>query len=82
MSKIKSKYLDTGTTPGQVNDQAIPSTYTPTNYTPVSVGTENVDKISAHLKGIDNKLSSYVNIDGGTPDSVYGGTNPIDGDTP
>lgn len=58
MSKIKSKYLDTGTVPGQVNDQAIPSTYTPTNYTPEPVGTENVNRISAHLKGIDEALST------------------------
>ncbi len=58
MSKIKSKYLDTGTIPGQVNDQAIPSTYTPTNYTPEPVGTENVNRISAHLKGIDEALST------------------------
>lgn len=30
----------------------------PTNYTPTAVGNENVKKVSAHLKGIDNALAS------------------------
>ena len=82
MSKVFKKFLNIGTGLSDINAQSFPAIYTPTNYTPNQVTTEGTDKISAHLKGIDNKLSSYVNIDGGTPESVYGGTNPIDGGTP
>lgn len=36
----------------------IPTTLVPANYTPVAVQNEGTNKVSAHLKGIDNALAS------------------------
>lgn len=57
MSRIKSKFINFGTGTDQVNSQLIPANYTPTNYTPTQVVSEGTDKVSAHLKGINNALS-------------------------
>jgi len=40
-----------------VTGLVLPAGYTPTNYSPSEVSSEGTDKISAHLKGIDNALS-------------------------
>lgn len=56
MSKIKEKYIKFGTSTGEVRDQSLPSTYTPTNYTSSAVASEGSNKVSAHLKGIDIAL--------------------------
>lgn len=54
---ILDKFIKWGTGAGDVNSQDIPAAFTPSNYTPVEVGSEGADKVSAHLKGIDNAVS-------------------------
>lgn len=46
---------------------------TPANYTPVQTGSEGDDKLSAHLKGIDNALTGG----GGSVNSVNGETGDV-----
>lgn len=60
MTKIKRKYIAFGFTGTEVNDQALPSTHTALNYTPIQVSSEGNDKVSAHLKGIDNAIKKPV----------------------
>ena len=60
MSQVSAKFLRTGTNAGDVNARAIPAYYTAINYTPVQAGSEDNDKISSHLKGIDNALLSQI----------------------
>lgn len=60
-NKLGEKWLDRGTDPGQVSAKSFSSGYTPTNYTPSQVDSEGDDKVSAHLKGIGNKLASLGN---------------------
>lgn len=60
MSKLKAKHINLGIGTDQVSDKVIPSAYTPSAYTPTQVDSEGTDKISAHLKGIDQALSSIV----------------------
>lgn len=57
MSRIKRKFIELANTSTGVNGQAIPANFTPSFYTPAQVASEGTDKISAHLKGIDNDLS-------------------------
>lgn len=71
MSKLKKKYLDLGTAASQVNDSAVPSIFTPNNYVPTQVGTEGADKISAHLKGINNALGELQDEISGSPLDKY-----------
>lgn len=58
MSRIKKKFIRFGTGTDDVNAQVVPANYTPTSYTPEQVGSEGTDKISAHLKGINNFLAT------------------------
>lgn len=58
MSRIRSKFIRFGTGTDETNARLIPANYTPTNYTPDQVASEGTDKISAHLKGINNALNS------------------------
>lgn len=58
MSRITRKFVKTGNTADAVNAQIIHSTYTPTNYTPSAVGSENTVNVSAHLKGIDSAIGA------------------------
>ena len=43
-----------------VDASDLEAAYTPSNYTPSSVSGEAVEQISAHLKGIDNKLAALI----------------------
>lgn len=51
-----------GTGSNDLNSRDLPANYTPSNYTPDQVASEGTDKVSAHLKGIDNFLSPTVSI--------------------
>jgi len=63
MSKNKEKWIDFGTGSDQVNSRSLPAYYTPNNYTPAQIGSEGNDKVSAHLKGIDDKLINIFSED-------------------
>lgn len=41
-----------------------------------------IDNIQSQLDSINNTMSSFNVIDGGSPSSVYGGIDDIDGGTP
>lgn len=56
MTKANVRGIDFGTGAEQVNSRTIPANFTPTNYTPSQVAAEGTDKLSAHLKGIDNAI--------------------------
>jgi len=43
---------------GRLSARRFNAAFNPSNYTPSSVGDESTNKISAHLKGIDNALAS------------------------
>lgn len=58
MARISSKFIRFGTGTGEVNSRLVPANFTPTNYTPSQVASEGTDKVSAHLKGIDNQLGA------------------------
>jgi len=57
MSRVKSKYIVLDNTADGLNARKIPANFTPTTYTPTEIAAEGTDKISAHLKGIDDQLS-------------------------
>lgn len=65
MAKLNNKYIDFGTGDNGVSGKVLPAGHTPSNYTPVQVGSEGTDKSSAHFKGIDNALSSLVGLPSG-----------------
>jgi len=58
MSRITEKFIRFGTGTDEVNSQSMPANFTPSTYTPDEVASEGTDKVSAHLKGIDNALIS------------------------
>lgn len=58
MSQIKKKFIKFGTGTDDVNSRVIPANYTPSSYTPTQVASEGTDKISAHLKGINNAIAA------------------------
>lgn len=58
MSRIKSKFIKWGTAAEDVNSRVIPANFTPSNYSPVQIGTEGIDKVSSHLKGLDNAIGN------------------------
>lgn len=58
MAQTYKKFIKFGTGTNDVNSRDIPANFTPTNYAPTQVASEGTDKVSAHLKGIDNFLSS------------------------
>lgn len=66
MTKTNSRGIDFGTGADQVNARSIPANFTPTTYTPDDIAAEGNDKISAHLRGIDEYLSTV----GGGPLTV------------
>ena len=77
MSRIKNKYIRWGiATTDDVNSRVMPANFTPSNYTPTQVGTEGSDKVSSHLKGIDNALGSIVPSTGDIPQTSWAG--PVD----
>ena len=57
-NKVNVTYIDFGTGSRQVADDALPSVFSPSSYTPDQVGSEGTNKVSAHLKGIDNYFQS------------------------
>lgn len=63
MSRIKKKYVILDTTADGINGREVPAHYTPSNYTPVEAASEGTDKISAHLKGIDQALIDAGQVD-------------------
>ena len=62
MSKIKKKYILLGTGANELNGRDIPANLTPDFYTPTEVASEGIDKISAHLKGIDIALGASQSL--------------------
>jgi hypothetical protein len=58
MSKVKKKYIRLGTGTDDLNARDIPANFTPITYNPTEVSSEGIDKISAHLKGIDIQLAA------------------------
>lgn len=58
MSRLSKKFLKLGTGTNELNSRDIPANFSPSNYTPVAVGSEGTDKVSSNLKGIDNKIFS------------------------
>lgn len=60
MSKLNSRWIDFGVGSDQVSGQQVPSNFTPSNYTSTQVASEGVDKISAHLNGIDLKIGQIT----------------------
>jgi len=73
MSKNNSKWIDFGTGTNQVNSRSLPANFTPSNYSPSQVGSEGVDKTSAHLKGIDDKLATVLSFNDDDYDVGVGG---------
>lgn len=61
--QIVKKLVKLTTDADGVNGRAIPAHYTPTAYTPTQVAAEGTDKLSSHLKGINNAISAI----GGSP---------------
>lgn len=55
--QINKKFVNFGTGANQVNSRDLPANFTAINYTPDQVGSEGTDKVSAHLKGIDNRFA-------------------------
>lgn len=55
--KIKSRFIRFGTGPDDTNARLIPANFTPNKYVASAAAGEGDDKISAHLKGIDDALS-------------------------
>ena len=47
---------------GRLVDTKINSTHNPRDYFPVSVGNESTKKVSAHLRGIDQKLTRLAKV--------------------
>ena len=88
MSKIKARFIQYGEIDpvDDVNSRQIPANYAPVNYVPQQASAEGVNKISAHLRGIDNALASLVTtnpqIDGGTPSSTYAVFQTVIGGSP
>lgn len=81
MGQIKKKFLLLGTGTDQLNSRDIPANFTPSNYTPSQVASEGTDKVSAHLKGIDNAIAvaSGAELIGTSSLSISsGGTITID----
>lgn len=60
MAQLQKKYIRFGTGATDTNARVVPANFTPTFYTPSQVASEGTDKISAHLKGIDNYLGSTL----------------------
>lgn len=60
MSRIKQKFIKWGTGSEDVNSRVVPANFTPSNYTPTQVASEGTDKVSAHLKGIDDAFSGIA----------------------
>jgi hypothetical protein len=58
MSRISKKFIRFGTGTNDVNSRDLPANYTPAAYTPSEVASEGTDKVSAHLKGINNALAA------------------------
>jgi hypothetical protein len=58
MARIKKKFIRFGTGSEDVNSRVLPANYTPTNYSPSQVASEGTDKVSAHLKGINDALAT------------------------
>lgn len=75
MARLGKRSIIFGEGTNEVNSRSLPSFYTPTNYTPVQVGTEGSDKTSAHLKGIDNKLAGLVYSDGDLSETSFSAAN-------
>lgn len=73
MAQTTSKFIKFGTGVDEVNSRELPAHFTPTNYTPDQVGTEGADKVSAHLKGIDDALGSIVGTSGDISHTVWSG---------
>lgn len=57
MAQLFKKFIKFGTGTNDVNSRVIPANFTPTYYIPTQVASEGTDKVSAHLKGIDNVLA-------------------------
>jgi hypothetical protein len=60
MSRVTSKFIKFGTATGEVSSRDVPGNFSPSNYTPTQVAAEGNDKVSAHLKGIDNALGTVT----------------------
>jgi hypothetical protein len=64
---IESKYLSLGTAAKDLNARKLPAYFAdPTYYTPVAIGTEGADQVSAHLNGINTALGGRLLLSGGT----------------
>jgi len=73
MARTTSKFIKFGTGTGEVNSRVLPANFTPSNYTPTEIASEGTDKVSAHLKGIDDALGSIVPTTGDIPHTVWSG---------
>ena len=60
MSKVNKNYIAWGIGSKDNNDQIIPATHTAINYTPEQVNSEGTDKVSAHIKGLDNAIGNII----------------------
>lgn len=56
MAKTEEKFIDFGSVVGKVSARSLPAYHTAVNYIPVIVDSEPVDRLSAHLRGVDTKL--------------------------
>jgi hypothetical protein len=67
----------------QATRTRVPTAFTPGNYTPVAVQSEGTNKVSAHLKGIDNALAGAggsgetVKLTGQTIDGAVATSDPV-----
>lgn len=61
MARLSKKFIKLGiSTVDELNSRDLPANYTAVNYTPTQVSIEGVDKVSSHLKGIDNQFGNYI----------------------
>lgn len=65
MAILAQKYIDLTTGTDGLTGRSINANFTATNYTPAQVASEGSTKISAHLNGINSKLTTFVLINNG-----------------
>ena len=65
MSRLKKKFIKLGTSSDELNSRDIPANFSgPSNYTPAQIASEGTTVVSAHLKGIDDKLGTLGGVAG------------------
>lgn len=77
MAQTEQKFIKFGTGSKEVNSRVIPAHFTPVNYIPDDIASEGNEKVSAHLKGIDDKFATVAALPSGdiNPTNFAGANN-------